>query len=163
MALYICSLIRNVDQWIPPNSYTLVRFPFGSYESYDAWGMHNVAQPDGYHVDDWDSDDRSALIWPHTHGWGWLTAMAFWEGGGYSETRDRFVRDPLNLTSGYNSTATEDEEPTPGGQYKSKHHEIFVDPDTPLGFMVKHSDSTDRKLMHAQFKLAIGADVAVPA
>ncbi|WP_304452918.1 hypothetical protein [Nocardiopsis sp. YSL2] len=163
MALYVCSLIRSTDQLIPPNQYTIVRFPFGAAESYDAWDMHQVAQPDGYSITSWDTDGRSGLIWPHVTGWGWLTAMVFWEGGSYSETRDRFVRDPLNLSTGYDSTATEDEQPTPGGQYKSKHHEMFVHPGTPVAFLVKHNDSVSRRITHAQFKLAIEADVAVPA
>ncbi|GAA1766276.1 hypothetical protein [Streptomonospora arabica] len=166
MAVRVCSLIRSINQTIPADgSYHLVRFPFGSEgpESYDAWGMHDACQPDDYAVTDWDTDDRSGLIWPSMDGWGDLTAMVYWAPGGYNETRDRFVRDPLNLSTGYDSTATEDEAPTPGGQYKHKCHGIFVHPGTPVGFMVRVAGSQPVDITHAQFKLAIHPVESPPA
>ena len=154
MAVYVCSLILNEPQTIPADGkYHIVRFPYGSAESYDEHRMHQVEQPDGGRSSY--PDERSGLIWPAVDGWGSLTAMVFWEPGNYTEVRDRFVRDPLNLAGGYDSTATEDYARTPGGQYRHKHHEMFVHPGTPLGFLVRHNASTAQRISHAQFKLAI--------
>jgi hypothetical protein len=155
--LYICSLIREVGQTIPADGqYHMVRFPFGA-ESYDAWGMHDQDQPDGEHGAL--SNDRSGLIWPTVAGWGWLFAMAYWEAERYTEVRDRFVRDPLGTPD---STCTEDYAITPGGQYRAKQHGIFVSPDKPIGYMVRVGAPGDRRLTHAQFKLAIDPDIATP-
>lgn len=75
--------------------------------------------------------------------------------------RDRFARDPLGINRPPDGTATEDYAPTPGGQYRHKSHEIFVRPDVPLGFLVRHSGTGGpRKIRHAQFKLAVMSDVA---
>lgn len=154
MAVYVCSLIVDEPQTIPADgAYHLVRFPYGAAESYDAHGMHQAQQPDGEQSTY--PDARSGLIWPSVDGWGSLTAMVFWEAGDYTEVRDRFVRDPLNLAGGYDSTATEDHARTPGGQYRHKHHEMFVHPGTPLGFLVRHNARTATRITHAQFKLAI--------
>ena len=156
MSARICSLICPESQTIPADGkYHLLRFPFGGGESYDAWGMHQMQQPDGYTITDWRTDPRSGLIWPAADGWGSLTGVIYWASGNYTEVRDRFVRDPLNLTTGYNSTATEDEEPTPGGQYLHKSHEMFVHPNVPIGLLVKHNASGPVDVTHAQFKLAI--------
>ncbi|HCA87524.1 MAG TPA: hypothetical protein DEQ61_19880 [Streptomyces sp.] len=154
MPVHVCSLIVNEAQSIPADGeYHIVRFPYGGGESYDAHGMHQAQQPDGetsaY------PDRRSGLIWPALDGWGSLTAMVFWADGDYSEVRDRFVRDPLGLAEGYDSTATEDHARTPGGQYRQKHHELFVHPDTPLAFMIRHNGSGPVSITHAQLKLAI--------
>src|ERR1044072_8858907 len=120
--------------------------------------MHPAAQPVGgastY------PDARSGLIWPITAGWGSLTAMVFWAAGSSTEYRAQFVRDPLNLTTGADSTATVDDSPTPGGQYRHYAHEIFVFPHTPLRLMVKHSGSSPRNITLAELKLAIQDDVA---
>lgn len=161
LALHICSLIRDTDQTVPADgAYHVVRFPFGDAESSDAHEMHQVRQPDGHVVEDWDSDPRSSLIWPTVAGWASLTAMVQWESGNYSELRDRFVRDPLDLAGGSDATATDHRAPSPGMQCFTKHHQIFVDPDTPLSLAVAHDDSSGRRLVHAQFKLAIDDDVA---
>ena len=93
--------------------------------------------------------------------WGWLTAMLYVAPGNYSEVRDRFVRDPLGPNK--DSTATEDKYPTGGGQYCHKSHEIFVNRQTPLGYMVRFSGASGPvEITHAQFKLAIGTDVVRP-
>lgn len=156
MPVRVCSLITNAPQPVPGDgAYHLLRFPFGAAESYDAHGMHPAEQPDGYVVGDWAADDRSGLIWPHEDGWGSLTAMIHWEGGGYTEIRDQFARDPLNLAGGIDTTCTQDRPPTPGGQFLAKHHELFVHAGTPLGLGVRHNDATARAVVHAQFKLAI--------
>src|SRR5690606_29693257 len=110
----------------------------------------------------WDSDDRAGLIWPAVEGWGELTANIHWESGSYTELRDRFVRDPLGLAGGADSTGTDHRPPSPGMQCFTKKHSIFVRPGTPIALLVAHNASTPRKIVHAQFKLAIHDDVASP-
>ncbi|MEV5934064.1 hypothetical protein AB0L56_15305 [Streptomyces sp. NPDC052079] len=153
----VCSLKRDTPQSIPANSpYTIIRFPFGSAESTDRFAMHQVNQPDGHVVTNWDSDDRSGLIWPSTAGWGVLYAMIQWEAGGYDELRDQFVRDPLGLTPSPNdTTATEHRPPSPGMQCWTKQWGIFVDPDVPLALRATHDDSVARKIVLAEFKLVV--------
>ena len=154
MTVHVCSLILKKPQSIPADGeYHIVRFPYGAAESSDAHGMHQAKQPDG--VVSAFPDARSGLIWPVVSGWGSLTAMVHWEAGGYTEVRDRFVRDPLGLADGYDSTATEDHAHTPGAQYRHKHHELFVHPGTPLAFLVRHDADSAQTISHAQFKLAI--------
>lgn len=161
MSLYVCSLISNDDQTIPADGgYHLLRFPYGDAESYDEWGMHPAEQPDG--AVSVFADARSGLIWPATGGWGSLTAMIHWESGNYSEVRSQFVRDPLGLAGGLDTTCTEDDAANAGGQYRAKHHELFVHPGTPLGIRVRHNGSSAATIIHAQFKLAVHADVAKP-
>lgn len=155
MAVQVCSLIRDTPQPIPADGYHLVRFAFGTDESLDEHGMHQAAQPDGHQVDDWDKDDRSGLIWPSADGWGGLTAMIQWEDGGYTELRDQFVRDPLGLSTGRDTTATDHRPRSPGLQCFTKSHEILVHPGTTLALYVHHDDSRTRNIVHAQFKLAI--------
>lgn len=154
MAVAVCSLILATPQSIPPGGYHLVRFPYGAEgESLDAHQMHPAEQPDRT-VSTW-PDDRSALIWPSTTGWGALTAMIQWAPGAYTELRDRFVRDPLGLDTGADSTATDHRPPSPGMQCFTKHHEILVRPTVPLALMVSHNDTVARDIVHAQFKLTI--------
>lgn len=156
MTTHVCSLITTAEQTIPGGGdYHVVRFPFGGGESYDEHGMHQMIQPDGYQITDWHTDDRAGLIWPAVDGWGSLTANIHWEGGSYSELRDRFTRDPLDLAGGADSTATDHRAPSPGMQCFTKHHEIFVHPGTPIALLVGHTDSRARRITHAQFKLAI--------
>ncbi|GAA2092985.1 hypothetical protein GCM10009801_59840 [Streptomyces albiaxialis] len=156
MTVHVCSLISNHTQSVPGGGgYHILRFPFGAGESYDGHGMHQMVQPDGYEIVDWDSDDRSGLIWPAADGWGELTANIHWEDGNYSELRDRFVRDPLGLSTGPDSTATDHRPPSPGMQCFTKTHGIFVHPGTPLALLVGHTDSRSRRIVHAQFKLAV--------
>lgn len=153
MSVRVCSLIAPGPQTIPAGpDYHLLRFPYAG-ESYDAYGMHQPQQPDGG-SSTW-PDERSGLIWPTLNGWGSLTALIFWEDGGYTEVRDRFVRDPLTLSTGFDSTATEDHPRTPGGQYRGKHHEMFVHPGTPIGLMVRHNAPSPVRVTFAEFKLAI--------
>ncbi|MEV0115885.1 hypothetical protein AB0H77_21990 [Streptomyces sp. NPDC050844] len=155
MTVLVCSLKSITSQPIEPGRYAIVRFPFGEAESTDTHRMHQAAQPDGAHVTAWASDDRSGLIWPAAAGWGTLHALVYWETGDYSEVRSRFVRDPLGLSTGHDSTCTEDDPPTPGGQYRAKTWGLFVDPRTPLALMVRHDDSQARRVTLAEFKLAI--------
>lgn len=161
MAVYVCSLLVDEPQVIPAgDEYQIVRFPYGGSESFDAHGMHQSAQPDGGQSSY--PDPRSGLIWPSQEGWGSLTALMYWESGDFTEVRDRFVRDPLNLAGGADSTATEDHAGTPGGEYRNKHHEIFVRPSTPLALLVRHNGSASARITHAQFKLAIHPAAQMP-
>lgn len=162
MSLYVCSLKVESPQAVPAgDSYYLVRFPYAAaQESYDGHGMHATVQPDG--VVSAFPDKRSGLIWPAVSGWGSLTGMVFWEAASASEYRARFVRDPLSLTTGLDSTATVDDPPTPGGQYKHYCHEMFVSTGTPIGLMVRHSGSGPVDITLAEFKLAVETNVASP-
>jgi hypothetical protein len=154
--MLICSLKTDVSQTIPADGeYHLVRFPYGAGESYDPYNMHPELQPDDYEVTDWATDDRSGLVWPVVPGWGTLYALAYWDTGLYTEVRSRFVRDPLDLSTGYDSTCTEDDAATPGGQYRAKSWGMFVQVGTPLGFMVRHNGATPAALTLAEFKLVI--------
>lgn len=157
MTVSVCSLIVNEHQVVPDDgAYHVVRFPFGTAESSDEHRMHQVLQPDGHQIKNWRTDDRAGLIWPSASGWGALTAMVQWEAGGYTELRDQFVRDPLGLTGDpADTTATDHRPPSRGMQCFTKHHELFVHPDTPLAIRVGHNDSRSRRMVHAQLKLAI--------
>lgn len=160
MTLHVCSLKVEDPQPIPVSGsdYYLLRFPYGTAESFDPHDMHPSTQPTG--TASAYPDARSGLIWPAVSGWGSLTAMVCWDAGNATEYRARFVRDPLDLTTGFDSTATVDEAPTPGGQFKHYAHEMFVYPNTPIGLMVRHSASSPIKVTLAEFKLAIEDNVA---
>jgi hypothetical protein len=153
MAVRVCSLILSETQEVPPGDlYHVVRFPFGA-ENSDTHHMHDAEQPDG--VSTTFSHDRAGLIWPSADGWGELTALMYWGPGRYSEVRSRFVRDPLDLAGGADSTCTEDSAATPGAQFRAKSYAIFVHVGTPLALMVRHNGQLPVPLTHAQFKLAI--------
>lgn len=149
-----CSLKFDSDQYqmIQPGDYQIVRFPFSPIESSDTLDLHPVVQPDtGQSVTL--SSTRSGLIWPAHSRWARLWGLLYWADGGYTEVRDRFVRDPLNLSSGYDSTCTEDHAATPGGQYVAKSWEAKVYPGTPWALMVKHNATSPVKLDFAEFKM----------
>ncbi|MFF7966771.1 hypothetical protein ACFZC3_15565 [Streptomyces sp. NPDC007903] len=153
MTVYVASLSATPDQVIPPNTDTLLLFPFEE-DQLDQWSMHDPQQPDGSTVTS--SSQRAGLIWPSCEGWGHLTAEFEWEPGGYTEIRDFFMRDPLSLTADpMNDTARDDRVPGGGNQWFTKHHEISVHPGTPIGVMVRHNDKVPRRVLYAQFKLAI--------
>lgn len=161
MSALFCSLATDRPQKIPPRTYTLLTFPYGAEESYDVWNMHPAMQPDG--AQSVFPDDRSGLIWPDTVGLGHLSACIHWEAGGYREIRDRFVRDPLGLMGGPDSTATDHRAPSLGQQFFTKHHEIVVRPNWPLGLLVYHDDSVPRHVTYAQFKLTIHPLAPLPS
>ncbi|MEV0441798.1 hypothetical protein AB0I84_35150 [Streptomyces spectabilis] len=151
----IVSLKTELPQAIPGDGgYHVIRFPYAD-EPDDPWGMHPAEQPDGARVTTWTSDDRSGLIWPTTDGWGTLTALLFWEPAGYRELRDRFVRDPLNLATGYDSTATEHRPPSPGMQCFHKTHDMRVRVGTPIALLAAHDHDRAVRITLAEFKLAI--------
>ncbi len=153
----VCSLTAPAPQMIPPGGgYTLVRFPFDTAESYDPVDMHPIAQPDG--VIAAYSDPRAALIWPAHNAWGRLDAMLQRDAGDYTEVRDQFVRDPLGLVSGPNTTCTEDRPLTPGGQYLAKSWPLFAHPGTPLAVAVRHNGSRAARLVFAELKLSYRLD-----
>jgi hypothetical protein len=154
MAVRVCSLILTETQTVPADEqYHVVRFRFGAAESSDEHHMHEAQQPDG--VSTTFAHDRAGLIWPSADGWGELKALMYWAPGGYSETRSRFVRDPLNLAGGADSTCTEDSPASPGAQFRAKAWGLFVHVGTPLALMVRHNAPSLVALTHAQFKLAI--------
>ncbi|WP_055696482.1 hypothetical protein [Streptomyces silaceus] len=155
MTVLVCSLKTSEPQRIEPGAYRVVRFPFGAAESHDVHTMHQVVQPDGVRLADWIRDDRSGLIWPAAEGWGTLHALIQWEDGEYTEVRSQFVRDPLGLSTGPDSTCTEDDVPTPGGQFRAKTWGLFVHPGTPLALVVRHDARTAQRVTLAEFKLAI--------
>lgn len=162
MTLYICSLKRDTNQVIEADTYELLRFPFGSRESYDAHTMHQMAQPDGYQITDWDEDPRSGLIWPAQAGWATITGMVYWSDGSASKHIDRVVRDPLGFTTEFaeDTTATEYRHPFDGSSPYHKTHEMFVEPGVPIGIQARHNGPGPNKVYLAEFKLAIETDVA---
>lgn len=160
MAVYYCSLGCTPDQVIPPNVYTLVRFPYDSVEEFgDIHGMHEPTHPDEYSVTDWSTDDRSALVWPAVRGLGILHVTTHWESGNYNEIRDQFIRDPLNLNKGPDTTGTQHYAPSPGMQFFTKSWQLVVEPETPIGYMVYHNATTARKLVYVNLKLSIHTDL----
>lgn len=151
----VVSLIVSEPQSIAPGSYQVVRFPFEP-EPFDPVGMHEATQPDGYEVLDWATDDRSGLIWPATRGWGTLYASIQWAGeSDATEYRSQFVRDPLGLAGGPDTTATEHRAPTPGGEFYTRTWGIVVNPGVPLAVRVAHNAGTPQDLTLAEFKLVI--------
>lgn len=149
-----CSLkfADDQDQMIAPGDYQIVRFPFGSQESSDVFDLHPVIQPDtGEPVTL--SSPRAGLIWPAHSRWARLWALMYWSDGPYTEVRSRYVRDPLGLSSGYDSTCTEDDGKNGGGQYRAKSWEIKTYPGTPIALMVRHNANVPVKLDFAEFKM----------
>lgn len=157
MTLVVCSLITAGSQSIPPNAYTAIRFPFDA-ESSDSFNLHSKEQPDtGSTVTV--VDERASLIWPKHTAWATLNGLVYLEEGDYTEFRTRFVRDPFNLTSGFDSTCTEDHAPSPGGQYVAKNWNMFVKPLTPVALMVKHNAPKAVAVSLAEFKVSYWVDV----
>jgi hypothetical protein len=152
MTPLVCSLKTDTPQLIPGGGgYHIVRFPY-EVESIDAQDMHPQAQPDGARVSDWQTDDRSGLVWPTASGWGHLQAMIQWEAGDYTELRDRFIRDPFGAAD---TTATDHRPPSPGMQCFTKAWGIYVRPETPIALAVGHTSKAPVKLTLAEFKLII--------
>lgn len=159
MPLLVCSLYMHQaetgGQLIDAaDGYELVRFPYGAAENADPCGMHQPEQPDGTVAEF--PDDRSGLIWPAADGWATVEANLHWESGSYTQLRDRFVRDPLGLTAaGYDSTGTDHRPPSPGMQCFTKSHVMYVRQGQPIALMAAQDDAEPRRLVHAQFKVAI--------
>jgi len=154
MRLVVCSLKTGGPQTIPPSStdYVIVRFPFNG-ESDDSDGLHDPVQPDTLQATT-ASHPRAGLIWPQHTAWATLNGLMYWDHGDYTEIRSRFIRDPLSLTTGYDSTATEDDPPSVGGQYKIKNWNMWVHPMTPVALAVRHNSRQDQYLSLAEFKVS---------
>lgn len=156
----VCSLKNALGQDINPGGYQILAFPYGVLESHDPLNMHPAAQPDG--VVSVFPDQRSGLIWPAHAAWADLHALIYWEEPDeehpYTELRDQFVRDPLGLSTGPDSTCTEDRPLTPGGQYRAKSWAFFVDPGTPVAVMVRHNAPVPVRVTLAEFKLSYRID-----
>lgn len=161
MPPYVCALYRSEDQTIPPNTLTLVRFPF-DVEAHDDLGMHDHDnQGDGGYCappptgNNW---KRAGMIWPSHDGWGVLTAMVQLENDStYSYVHTRFVRDPENFTTGFNSTGhlTIPRANDSPKQFITNTWQIETKIGTPLALLVEHDGSMDATLSFAQLKLAI--------
>lgn len=151
MTEHFCSLKVDEPQSIPPNVWTIVRFPYDG-ESSDLEGMHvDTGTP-------WAADPSSGLITPPDAGrvghW-WATAQ--WEPGNYTELRGQFCRDPLGAT--LDTTGTVHDAPSPGMQCFTYPHTFKTDPERPVAFRVFHNASTARQLTLAEFKLTYYTDV----
>jgi hypothetical protein len=151
----VVSLISSAPQLIQPGAYANVRFPYDG-ESADYASMHQATQPDGYVVTNWAVDDRSSLIWPAMRGWATVYAAAqFADESDATEYRSQFARDPLDLSTGLDTTATEHRAATVGGEFWTRTFGLVVNPGTPLSFRVSHNASTPQNLTLAEFKLVI--------
>jgi hypothetical protein len=160
VAIRVCSLKFDAErdggpQSVPADSYYVVRFPYGTAESYDTENMH--AQTRSGRTHSFPGDSASGLIWPAHQAWGRLYAMIQWDtaaGDAASEFRDQFVRDPLGSAD---TTCTEHRPPSPGMQCFAKAWGIFVAPDVPLGLRVAHNADRKLDLVLAEFKLEYDA------
>lgn len=162
-----CSLKVAIAQPVPPDTWTIVRFPFDATgESTDPLNMHSATRPaPGGPVSDWSTDDRSGLIWPSRTGLGFMFGMPQWAAAGVqasvadgTEYRHQFVRNPLGYAGGgttADTTGTNHLAATPGGQYFTTGWPILVDPAVPLALRVYHNASNTVNLTLAEFKLAI--------
>jgi len=162
MSLYICSLANNNRRTIPPRKWVTVPFPYTTPPtSYDAWEMHRPSQPGG--VVSTYPDRYSALIHPQADGWGTLEGHVEFEEGDYTEIRTRFVRDPYGDGEKSNDTTnTEHHAPSPGMQFFTVLHKLFVHPGVPVAFMVYVGGDEGAVLTYSQLKLEVDDDVAVP-
>ena len=160
MADHVCSLKYDpaVDgsQSIPGDgAYHLVRFPYGGHESYDPDNMHAQSRGGSDHPF---SSQQAGLIWPALpsgrSAWAEIKAMIQWKPGNATEYRDRFTRDPLNLSTGADSTCTEHRPPSPGMQCFAKAWAMWMSPETPLGLMVAHNSSSPIRLDVCEFKIS---------
>lgn len=162
MSLYICSLANNRPRSIPPRKWVTLPFPYEQPpESYDPWDMHRPRQPGGT-VSAY-PDKHSALIWPQTDGWGHIEGHVELEAGDYTEIRTMFVRDPYGSGDNPNDTTNDEHHaPSPGMQFATSVHMLFVHPGVPVAFMLYVNGPDPVDLVYSQFKLEINDDVAVP-
>lgn len=161
MPSHFCSLIVKKPQAIRPNTYTLIRFPYGESESYDPENMHPLTGPDGK-KHPYPSDPASGLIWPKHKEVGTVSALIYWESDDHwpsseraTEFRDRIVRDPLGTPD---STCTEHRRASRGMQCFAKTWVMLVRPTVPLGLMVAHNGGRSLKVTLAEFKLSYHTD-----
>lgn len=138
---YYVSLNNTNKQPIPPNRYTLLRFP-ENQENDDDWLMHGGME-----------GDESGLIHPFIDGLATVEANIHWEPGDYTKICDRFDRNPL--TSAIDPTAYDHRNPCIGMQCITKNHNFKVRKGVPLGIRVKHNAPDWTNVTFAQFKLWI--------
>jgi hypothetical protein len=153
---HVCSLIVRDEQTIPPNVYTLLRFPYGDNESYDSENMHALTRDGRDHP--YPSDPVSGLIFPAHDAWAQVYGMVQWAsdddrpaGERATEYRDQIVRDPLGAPD---STCTQHRPASPGIQCFAKSWGMFVHPDVPLGLLVAHNAASALRVTLAEFKIA---------
>lgn len=161
----VCSLKVEINQAIPPNTWTVVRIPYSlDGESTDVMNMHSPDRAPGGPVTDWATDDRSGLVWPSRSGWANLYGMVQWKAptgltapASGPEYKDQFIRDPFEYTTvnPADTTATNHRPPSPGMQCFTTTWGIFVDPDVPLALRVAHNLSGPLELETVELKLAV--------
>lgn len=150
MPEHYCSLIVDQPQTIPPNTWTVVRFPYGSAESEDAENMHRKVVDGKSHP--YPSDPWSGLIWPgHTGPVGtWYAMYQFGSAGNAREFRAQFCRDPFGKP---NTTATRHYAPTPGLQCEVSGWAFRIRKNTPVAFRVRHDSDEPLELVFSELKL----------
>lgn len=156
MRQHVCSLIVKKPQLIPPNKWTIVKFPYGDEnESYDQDNMHALER--GGRSYPYPASEVSGLIYPkHDGPFAHLNAMIQWEEARVArEYRDQFCRDPLGATKDpVNTTATDHRPPSPGLQCFTKSWDLFVHPNVPLALRVAHNYSRPINLVLVELKLS---------
>jgi hypothetical protein len=163
MSLYVCSLANNNVRSIPASKWVALPFPYTTPPtSYDPWEMHRPTQPGGT-VSAY-PDKYSALIHPAADGWGTLEGHIELEAGDYDEVRTRFVRDPYGSgDEADDRTNTEHHACSPGMQFFTVLHRMFLHPGVPVAFQIYiGGGSGPVDLVYSQFKLDVNDDVAVP-
>lgn len=162
MSLYVCSLANNQPRSIPPNQWVTVRYPYTTPpESYDPWEMHRPSQPSG--TTSVYPDKYSALIRPAADGWGTVEGHVEFEAGDYREIRTMFSRDPYGTGEDADDrTNDEHHAVTPGMQFFTTVHRMFLHPNVPIAFMVYVLGPSAVDLVYTQFKLDVDDDVATP-
>ncbi len=154
---HVCSLKVDTPQLIPANVWTIVKFPYGHAESYDADNMHAETRNGVKHP--YPKSQASGLIYPaHDGPFARVNIMVQWEDDRVArEYRDQLARNPLS--SKPDTTATDHRAATPGMQCFTKTWDLFVHPDVPLGLRVMHNYTVRGKptaiyLTLAEFKLS---------
>lgn len=160
MLTHFCSLYyhydRDADQYVDPDTWTLVRFPYGSSESTDRENMHALADALG-EEHPYPADPASALIWPQHDSTelepiiGHLWGTVMWDDANYTELRGQFSRDPLGIND---VTGTVHYPRSPGMQcFTFPGPPIEINSRVPLGLEVMHNASGRLRIRHAKIKL----------
>lgn len=150
MRQHVCSLKMDVPQTIPKNTWTVVKFPYDSEESYDPGDMHPLVQ--GGIEEPYPNSSRSGLVYPaHDGPFARLDWMVQWENDYASEYKDQLCRDPFGIAD---TTATSHRTPSPGMQCFVGSWDIFVHPDVPLSLRVAHNHTSSLRIVLAEFKIS---------
>lgn len=167
MRLVVCSLKTGGSQSIPPNTYTTVRFPFGT-EPYDPDDRHSpLSPPNPAPVDS--TMPESGLIWPMHDAWATWQGFMVWQtlsgvavASRPDQYRHRLIRDPFGYTATpADTTATENEPVAPAGSSScsAKSWNFFGHPATPVAYQVWHDGAVSISLTLAEFKMSYWVDV----